>query len=126
MAKVVDAACSAVMVFIAHGLSAAGTIAVKPTLVFRVDTVHGMAWTSRAKFPVIQRPRQSIPVALAVNAEGGFRCVICDAVANEREYLSSTNRKSSWHVLPGCASELNPHGQAGNHVEPEGPQQSTA
>ena len=65
-------------------------------------------------------------MALAVNVEGGFRFVICDAVANEREYISSTNRKLSWHVLPGYASDLNPHEQAGNHVEPEGPQQSTA
>ena len=126
MAKVVDAACSAVMVFIAHGPSAAGTIAVQPTLVFRVDTVHGMAWTSRAKFPVILRSRQSIPVALAVNADGGFRFAICDAVASAREHIASTNRKLSCHVSPGHASELKPHEQAGSHFNPEGPQQGAA
>ena len=41
---------------------------------FRADSVHGKTWGVRGQTPVVQRPgqRQSISVASAVNARGGF------------------------------------------------------
>ena len=41
---------------------------------FRADAVHGKTWGVRGQTPVVERPgqRQSISVASAVNAKGGF------------------------------------------------------
>ena len=61
---------------------------------FRADSVHGRTWGQKGQTPVVERPgqRQSISVASAVNARGGFWYCTYQGGLNAEAFVSLLRR----------------------------------